>query len=181
MGEETILSNGIFSLIRLSGTIEGQGAGQISTHSDGNVWTSSAVQVRGPDGRLTELRNVSSADYLQQHLSVGRRATWYFRRTTADSQTAHILIAVKDDDLRSFDEKLLQPKSYTRSLKANIILTLVWGVLALPTLGLAAPLALYYLLQTVITLSFKGHVPPRNEISHQVKQKLIGEGFAISS
>ena len=130
---------------------------------------------------MTELRNVSSGDYLQQYLAVGRRATWYFRKTTAGLQTAHILIAVKDDDLKSFEENTLAPKSYPRSLKENVFLTLVWGILCLPTLCLVAPVALYFLLQTVITISYRGHVPHRKEIARQVKQRLVAEGFAVSS
>lgn len=181
MSEETIVSNGVHSLIRLSGTIEGQGAGQTSSHADGNLWTSSAVQIRDHDGRLTELRNVFSGDYLQQYLSPGRRATWYFRRMTVGPKSTHILVAAKDDDLRSFEEKSLLPSSYPRSLKEDVILTLFWGVLCIPTLFLLAPVALYFLLQTVITISYRGHVPPRKEIAHQVKRRLIGEGFAVPS
>ena len=181
MSEETIVSNGIHSLIRLSGTVEGQGAGQTSMHANGNLWTSSAVQVRDLDGRLTELRNVSSGDYLQQHLSVGRRATWYFRKTTIGLRSTHVLLAVKDDDLRSVEEKLLPPNSYPRSLKESILITLFWSILCIPTVFLLAPVALHFLLQTVVTISYRCHVPPRKEIAHQVKQRLISEGFAIPS
>ena len=182
MALEQILQNGVYSIVRIAGTIEGQGAGETSRGlHGGNLWQSSAVQIRGTDSLLSELRNVLCGDYLQQYLQPRTKATWYFRKTVAGSKVTHVLLAVRTDDLNSVEEALLAPKSYQRSLKSCLMLMIVWGVLMLPTFMLTSPVAFHYLVQTIITLSFKGHVPHRKEIAFQVKQKLRQEGFSISS
>ena len=179
MADENILSNGVHSLIRIVGNVESQGAGTATSGPDGNTWESSAIQIRDSSGQLIELRNVFSGDYLYKYLSPNQKATWYFRRTVVKTKALHQLVAVKTTDLSSYDEASLKPKSYPRSLKANIILTLIWTVISFPTVFLAAPVAVYFLLQVLISLGYGGYIPPRSEIAEQFKRRLREEGFHI--
>ena len=179
MPDENILSNGVHSVIRIVGTVESQGAGTAKSGPDGNTWESSAIQIRDSSGQLIELRTVFSGDYLYSYLSPNQKATWYFRRTAFKTKFLHQLVAVKTTDLSSYDEAALKPKQYPRSLKANVILTLVWTVISFPTVFLTSPVALYFFLQVLISLSYGGYIPPRAEIAEQVKRCLRDEGFAI--
>lgn len=179
VADENILSNGVHSLIRIAGIVESQGAGTATSHPRGNIWESSSIQIRDSSGRLTELRNVISGDYLYKYLSPNQKATWYLRRTVVKTKTLHLLVAVKTTDLSSYDEASLKPKSYPRSLKANIILTLVWSLISVPTLFLTAPVAVYFLFQVIVSVGYGGYIPPRSEISEQFKRRLREEGFYI--